>query len=147
MSCGPRSPAHLTTSLPVWKGSTNEDSRSRRDFGSLCEEQPMTHTDYTGFGGRRILLGSDAYWDFGWRRPDVRSTTEHLRHAAALRAMPTFLIEGAGNDERKVCLWNCWRHPLAVAATGGKPFPGFHQLTGSCVGAGGGNTVFSLAAV
>jgi hypothetical protein len=107
----------------------------------------MTHPDYTRFGGRRILHGADGSWDFGWRRPDVRTATEHACHGRALAAMPEFLIEGAGNDDKKVCLWDCWRHSAVVATTGGKPFPGFHQLTGSCVGAGGGNTVFSLAAV
>lgn len=107
----------------------------------------MSHFDLTRFGGRRILHGADSYWDFGWRRPDVRSSQEQACDAAAVAAMPAFAIDGAGNDDRKVCLWNCWRHPLVMASTGGNVFPGFHQLTGSCVGAGGGNTVFSLAAV
>src|SRR5437870_12885287 len=106
----------------------------------------MNH-DLTRFGGRRLFRGAGQRWDFGWRSPEVRTPREMACHAAALASMPAFRIDGAGNDDKKVCLWDCWRHPTVVAETGGKVFPGFHQLTGSCVGNGGGNTVFSLAAV
>jgi hypothetical protein len=104
-------------------------------------------TDFTKVGGRRVFYGIGHRWDFGWRSHEVRTAHEAASHAAAVAAMPSFRIDGDGNDDKKVCLWDCWRHPTVVAETGGKVFPGFHQLTGSCVGTGGGNTVFSLAAV
>lgn len=45
-----------------------------------------------------------------------------------------------------VRLFDAWKNP-AVVADVGFVFPRFHQLTGSCVGAGGGQALFSLIAV
>src|SRR5207248_1131803 len=42
-----------------------------------------------------------------------------------------------------VLLTDAWKHPAVVAALGA-PFPRFRQLTGSCIGAGGGNALMTL---
>jgi len=47
---------------------------------------------------------------------------------------------------QKVCLFDAWKDPRVVADVG-FVFPRFHQLTGSCVGAGGGQALFTLIAV
>jgi hypothetical protein len=43
----------------------------------------------------------------------------------------------------KLMLTDAWKHPDVVKELG-DPFPRFRQLTGSCVGAGGGNAVMTL---
>jgi hypothetical protein len=107
--------------------------------------------DLAKVGGKRLFLNdgidTQAAWNFGWIPPDQRTPEERLAHDTAMASMPEFKLLGSSNDEEKVFIWECWKHPLVIAATNGKVFPGFHQLTGSCVGNGGGNTVFSLEAV
>ena len=84
---------------------------------------------------------------FGWLPPDDRTHAQQINTLIALHEMPRFLITGAkGDDPKKVCLWELWKHPLTVKAIGFE-YPGTHQLTGSCVGAGGGNVLFTVMAV
>lgn len=61
-----------------------------------------------------------------------------LRHHALA---PAELAKG-----EMVCLFKAWSDPR-VTADVGMVFNRFHQLTGSCVGAGGGNGIFSVIAV
>jgi hypothetical protein len=84
----------------------------------------------------------------GFITPSERTADQHNAHAAAVAKMhPRFSIDGAAPDPGPiVMLTDFWRHKDVVAALG-RPFSGFHQLTGSCVGVGGGNAVFSLAAI
>lgn len=75
----------------------------------------------------------------GWIPPDELSRDQRAAHEACLAAMPRDLPVGRGVNENatKVCLWDCWAaHPAG--------WPGIRQITGSCVGAGGGNALFSL---
>jgi hypothetical protein len=84
-------------------------------------------------------------WDFGWIPPEARNQVQEQSHHEAAQEMPRFAIEGKeASDVKKVCLFDIWNHPLVVESNG-FAFPGIHQLTGSCVGAGGGNVAFTLA--
>lgn len=87
-------------------------------------------------------------WNFGWVPPDERNDEQNAAHAEAIREMPAFYIQGRdiGADE-KAFLWETWKHPKNLEANGGKVYSGTHQLTGSCVGAGGGNTIYTLCAI
>jgi hypothetical protein len=70
-------------------------------------------------------------------------------HTLAMETMlPQFAISGpVGADPGPlVNLLDLWSHPQVMAALG-FAFPGIHQITGSCVGAGGGNVLFSLIGV
>ena len=103
-------------------------------------------------GGKLISHGRDdapgePRWNFGLMLPEDRDD-EQQRLDAELRAeMPRFQIDGTDRFAgEKACLFDFWRHPDTVKALGFE-FPGVHQLTGSCVGAGGGNVLFSLLAV
>lgn len=106
-------------------------------------------------GGRRLALGKDAQygetWNFGWVPPENR--TEEAAEAAhrAATEMPRFAVDGvtkypdgSASEPERVNLYEAWKHPDVVAANGWE-FTGVHQLTGSCVGAGGGNCWFTLA--
>jgi hypothetical protein len=65
-----------------------------------------------------------------------------------LTKMPRFRILNARSfpkDVKRVNLYDCWSDLRVVKAVGFK-FTRFHQLTGSCVGASGGNVAFTLAA-
>jgi len=78
----------------------------------------------------------------GWVPPDERDQTADVAHAAVMATTPPLRVVGAGvyANATRVGLWECW----AAARPGG--WPGVRQITGSCVGAGGGNALFSLAA-
>ncbi len=83
----------------------------------------------------------------GWIEPADRTPDQHAAHAKALASMPNFAlapVQTAGPV--KVILTDFWRDALVVADVG-REFTGFHQVTGSCVGASGGNAVFTLAAI
>lgn len=102
---------------------------------------------YASVGGKLVAHGPSGreWWDFGWVPPEQRSDEQHEADAAALSRMPRFEVFGKGpfEDADKVDLTQLWRHPAVVAALG-FPYPGTHQLTGSCVGAGSGNVVASV---
>lgn len=121
---------------------------------SMTEAETMTRA-----GGKRLYLGNgEPVWYFGWNPPVVNdeahtvvrntmgvSKEQDDATAAAQRLMVKFQITGndQGNDE-KVCLFDLWKHPEVVAANGAA-FSGIFQKTGSCVGAGGGNAIATLA--
>ena len=62
------------------------------------------------------------------------------------RACPAFQLLRAAPAPQKLLLTDFWKHPT-VTTTVGYPYPGILQNTGSCVGAGGGNCIFTLAAI
>lgn len=78
----------------------------------------------------------------GWIEPKHRSDEAKAKHAEILARMPKFAMVPQATPPvgTKVLLTDAWKHPLVVGALG-KAFTGFHQLTGSCVGAGGGNVL------
>jgi hypothetical protein len=83
----------------------------------------------------------------GWISPRHRTAAQHDAHAAALSRMPAFSVPGYRDPGKvNVRLFDAWKHPDVVADVG-FVFPRFHQLTGSCVGAGGGQALFTLIAV
>lgn len=86
---------------------------------------------------------------FGWIPPGERTKAQAQASDDALQQMPKFKIEGASlyKDAVKSTLWTAWADPRNVASCGGIVYPGNHQETGCCVGAGGGNTIACLAMV
>lgn len=95
-----------------------------------------------GVGGKRYSFGGEGVWDFGYRFPQVRSDAEKTAHSDALGSMPAFAIRGEWKDnEARYPLWQAGVKVL------GKFLPYNHQLTGSCVGAGGGNAAKTLMCV
>lgn len=84
--------------------------------------------------------------ELGWIHPDDRTLEQHEAHARAVAAMQPFYIKGppaAPAVGTKVLLTDTWKHPGVVSAIG-KPFTGFRQLSGSCVGAAGGTVESTL---
>jgi hypothetical protein len=82
----------------------------------------------------------------GWIPPGQRTDVQQAAHEKIVAAMPKFHIQGKTvYDDKKYCLFDLWKHPSVVSAIGFE-WSGIHQFTGSCVGAGGGNTVFSTMA-
>lgn len=85
----------------------------------------------------------------GFIRKQDRTQAQHDAHAAAEAKMVRFSLPpetvAAG---QKVTLSDFWNAPEVVADTGLKwDRSPFHQLTGSCVGCGGGNALYTLMAV
>lgn len=86
----------------------------------------------------------------GWITPALRTQDQNDAHAAAVAAMPAFAVPGFVEPPvgTKIMLSDFWTKPEVVADCGytfdRSPF---HQLTGSCVGAGGGNALWTLIAV
>ncbi len=82
----------------------------------------------------------------GWISPANRTQAQHDAHARALAAMPRFASFNltAPNGPVKIDLTQSWKHPKVIADIGSE-FTGFHQLTGSCVGASAGNWIATLA--
>lgn len=77
----------------------------------------------------------------GWIPPDQRDAGGNAAHLAVMSTTPPLRIVGASAtvNETKVSLWDCWKPARPEG------WSGIHQITGSCVGAGGGNALFSLA--
>jgi len=83
----------------------------------------------------------------GWIEFKDRTEEMNANHEKFVGSMHKFRIMGdAKSDTNKIILTDFWKHPQVVAALG-YAFPRFHQLTGSCVGAGGGNCLFTLMAI
>jgi hypothetical protein len=84
----------------------------------------------------------------GWLSPDERTPEQNECHERIVASMPDFRLIGSrpAMSDKKVVLTDVWKHPAVVEAIG-YPFPRIHQLTGSCVGAGGGNGLFTLSAI
>lgn len=85
----------------------------------------------------------------GWIRPADRDADAQAAHAAAMASMPRFALGAADipTGPLNIRLFKAWTEPNVVADCGGITFDRFHQLTGSCVGAGGGNALFTLIAM
>lgn len=99
--------------------------------------------DFASVGGTQDA----GNWNFGWISPADRTPDMEAAHGNIVGGMPRFAISGTTDEsEDKVDLTEIWMHPEVVAALG-YAFPGIHQYTGSCVGAGGGATMFTLAAL
>lgn len=93
-------------------------------------------------GGQAVARGSgDPVWNLGWVPPDDRSDMQKALHAAILAQMPAFQISGQWKEQRRVALWK------AGVKLFGRHLKYNWQLTGSCVGAGGGNMLKTLTAV
>lgn len=90
---------------------------------------------------------TDGVWNFGWIPPALRTPTQRVAHEFAWGELAKLEFTGTTNEEpAKVDLTEIWAHPDVKAALGFE-FPGVHQYTGSCVGAGLGNMGFTLAAI
>ncbi len=85
----------------------------------------------------------------GWIKPADRDPAAQAAHAAALAMMPRFALGPADipTGPLDIRLFKAWQDPNVIADCGGITFNRFHQLTGSCVGAGGGNALFTLIAM
>lgn len=84
----------------------------------------------------------------GWIEPKDRTLGQHDAHAVAMATMPKFAMPQQHGDlpvGQKILLTDTWKHPGVIRQLG-FAYPGVHQLTGSCVGAGGGNMLFTLNA-
>lgn len=86
----------------------------------------------------------------GWVSPDQRTQEQNDAHDAANASMPQFAMPSFSGNEvflatKKFDLTEIWAHQLVIQSIGFK-FKRFHQLTGSCVGAGGGQTIFTTIA-
>jgi hypothetical protein len=89
---------------------------------------------------------SGPIFDFGWIPLDDRTPEERERHEKIVSEMPDFRISGStAYDRKRSRLIETWSNPT-VAAKIGYVYPGVRQTTGCCVGAGGGNAIFSLIA-
>ena len=86
--------------------------------------------------------------NLGWIPPSERTSAQEQAHIRAVQSMVKFAIAGKYKQAGKVDvrLYQAWWHPLVVADIGFR-FNRFHQLTGSCVGAGGGNAMMILIAL
>lgn len=87
------------------------------------------------------------YTYYGYVPESERTEQENIEVFS--KSPPPLRIEGDTQyenafGEKKICLFDLWSHPLVVNANG-FVYPGVHQMTGSCVGAGGGNAVSTLA--
>lgn len=85
--------------------------------------------------------------NLGFITPKERTQEQHDTHHAIVSKLPKFNIAGYKDPGKvNVRLFDFWKRPEVVQDVG-FVFPRFHQLTGSCVGAGGGQACFSLIAV
>lgn len=75
----------------------------------------------------------------GWVDFENRTDEQNATHNAIVAKMPAFTVFGdIPPVGTKVLLTDTWKSDKVVAAFG-RPFTGWHQDTGSCVGVGGGN--------
>lgn len=83
----------------------------------------------------------------GWVEPVDRTAEQNKAHADAVAAMPNFAIQAPlVTGPVKVMLTDFWKSD-DVKTDIGREFTGFHQLTGSCVGASAGNAIATLSFV
>jgi len=79
--------------------------------------------------------------------PQDMNQQQRDAHEKALAFRPRFaMLGGVPAGPVKIMLTDMWKDP-DVAKDIGMAFPGFHQITGSCVGASSGNWIFTLGAV
>ncbi len=83
----------------------------------------------------------------GFIRKQDRTNQQHDHHAKCEATFHPALNLPVGQLQtgQAIRLFDAWRNPLVVKDVG-FIFPRFHQLTGSCVGAGGGQALYSLIA-
>lgn len=88
--------------------------------------------------------GGAQEWHFGWVPPSDRSNDQAKEHDDIVLGMPKFAAPPGAEDTtiKKVVLWDC-----SKAVNGGEHFMCFRQITGSCVGNGGGQATWYLSAV
>lgn len=85
----------------------------------------------------------------GWIEPKDRTPAQQRAHEDAMNALPRLGAVNPGlvltlsdlPKGAKVMLTDFWKMPGVVQDLGGKPFTGFGQKTGSCVGVSEGNAV------
>jgi len=88
-------------------------------------------------------------YQLGWIEHAKRNIAQKRAHVNAMAAMPTNVtFSGVRLMEPGplVSFLDFWKHPRVIETLGFE-FDGWHQLTGSCVGAGGGNVLFSLMCI
>lgn len=70
----------------------------------------------------------------GWKPFEERTDDENLIHATIVNQMPAFGMPAQGKPAVgfKLLLTDLWKHPKVVEALG-FAFPGWHQITGSCL--------------
>lgn len=79
--------------------------------------------------------------------PNDMNQVQRDAHERANAMRPMFAMPGFRAPANvKVMLTDFWKNPLVVTDIG-MAFPGFRQITGSCVGASSGNWIFTLGAV
>lgn len=90
---------------------------------------------------------------FGWIPPEKRNAAQHAAHERAMAAMPRLnkvnpdLVRTLDIPKgTKVMLTDFWKSPQVIAEIG-RPFTGFGQYTGSCVGVSEGNGVTTVLCV
>lgn len=114
-----------------------------KDFSRACKEF-AEHKQMDRF------QANGGYIDFGliptYRRTDEQHQLDYEIKATFREASELLLTEKPFKVGDKVFLTDLWKHPFVVQALGYE-YPGIHQLTGSCVGAGGGNNEFTILAV
>ncbi len=85
---------------------------------------------------------------FGRIAPQDRTQAQQDAHAAALADRVPFTLSRQDMPVgAKVMLTDLWKDPDVLADIGGKPFNGFYQFTGSCVGVSTGNACFTVSCV
>lgn len=82
----------------------------------------------------------------GWIPFRDRTQSQTDAHDEARKHRVKFALPPVSTAGVKVMLTDFWKHPLCVADMG-QEFTGFHQLTGSCVGASEGDAVCTLSCV
>lgn len=82
----------------------------------------------------------------GWIRFEDRTSEQNENHERILSGMSKFSIMGATVEQQKILLTDVWVDPRVISIFG-REYPGIKQITGSCVGAGGGNVNFTLSAI
>ena len=82
----------------------------------------------------------------GWLDWHHRGNAQHEAHHRAVAAMPVFAAPPVVTPSfpQPLRLTDAWTHARVVEALG-RPFQRWHQLTGSCVGAGAGNCAATVA--
>ena len=92
---------------------------------------------------RMIDVGGEKVEYYGYVPPEIRTAAEQATARAVLASLPRReLPRNYRADKRRVALWE----PLQKI-TGKKDCPYVNQSTGSCVGAGGANALYTLMAV
>lgn len=84
----------------------------------------------------------------GWIEPDARTNEQTNIHDEIMSTLPKLSFAGASPPPVGTVklLTDLWKHPRVVSLLG-QPFTGIHQLTGSCVWAGGQNVGFTRCCV